>query len=126
MTNYLSLNVGLLGNINGISINANNNTQTTPTGSIALEYSTLVNTGAFQQIFTGSAGQTIGTIAFFSSNTSGTGSVTLSTASAGTPVMAVIPAGGTFVNPNWNSTLNALYATATTTASYGVFYVLSN
>jgi len=125
MANNLNTFTGVSGVINGVSFNTTNNFASTPTGSIAEISSTLVNTGSWQLVFTGSSGQPIGTIAFFSSNTTGTGSVSVSTSSLGSPVLFTVPAGGAAISTNYNSPLAALYAQATTTASYGVFYILS-
>lgn len=127
MANNLSTTVGVSGNINGVAFNQNGNTVTAPTGSVASIQSIFVQTSSWQQIFidNGNA-QSIGTIAFFSTNTTGTGSVSISTSSLGTPVLLNVNAGGSSIATNVNLPLTALYAQAYTTGSYNVICVLSN
>lgn len=126
MANYLTTTVGVSGNVNGIAINQNGNSTTTPTGSTAFVESTLVNTTSWQLVFTGSS-DPIGTIALFSTDTSGTGSISVSTSSNGAnPILNVTSPLGAAIATNWNAPLTALYAKAFVTASYGIFVVVAN
>lgn len=129
MANSLSTVSTINGNVNGLAISQNGGYSTTPQGSTAFGESVLVNTGSWQQIVSGTNFGTASTIALFNSSPSGSISLAIS-ASGVVSSLGTVPASpnGTsypVTSIQWNNLFTALYAQANTSASYGIFVVVS-
>lgn len=120
MANSLSITNGVNGSVNGLTINQNSSVNLTPTGSFLFAESVFVQTGSFQQLYSGSA---VGVSIISLANSSTTASVGFAVSASGVVnnFGTIGPAG---VNANngsnisWNQSFGSLYAIAYNTASY--------
>jgi hypothetical protein len=128
MANSLTLTANINGVINNDNVGpVNSTTQLVPSGSLMYNISIPVNTGAYQQVVTGS---NIGSASvFYIANTSSTGSIAVAVSASGTVSnLGFIPAQSSSNTPNasliqWGAPFAALYATNTIANGAAIFIV---